>query len=79
MLPGQASAATTAASFSHTDGSIRTTAQGAMMLAMASMADQGSSLLKHIPQGMAGQGPVGPALPSGPSLLSGLELLAPPA
>lgn len=31
------------------------------------------------PQDMAGQGLVGPALPSGPSRLSGQELLAPPS
>lgn len=48
------------------------------MLAMAPVAGQSAILLRHLPQGMAGQGLVGLALPSGPSLLSGQELLAPP-
>lgn len=68
----------TAASFSHADWSIRTTAQGAVMLAMVPTAGWSSILLRHLPQGMAGQGLVGLALPSGLSLLSDQELLAPP-
>lgn len=48
------------------------------MLAMAPTAAQSSILLRHLPRGMAGQGPVGLAPPSGPSLLFGQELLAPP-
>lgn len=48
------------------------------MLAMVPMAGQSSILLRHLPQGMAGQGLVGLALPSGLSLLSDQELLAPP-
>ena len=48
------------------------------MLTMAPIAGWSSILLRHLPQDMAGQGLVGPALPSGPSRLSGQELLAPP-